>query len=64
MSTHGVVRVEATGDGKCRRSDEVHVEAHMFGVGGLIESTVEKELRSSWAKEFAFLTRWLEKPAP
>jgi hypothetical protein len=64
VSTRGTVRVEPAGEGKCRRTDEVQVEAHMFGVGGLIESTVEKELRASWAKEFAFLTRWLEKPAP
>jgi hypothetical protein len=60
VTTRGTVRVEPAGDGKCRRSDEVVVEAKIFGIGGLIESTVEKELRASWAKEFAFLTRWLE----
>jgi hypothetical protein len=63
VSTRGTMRVEATADGKCRRTDEVQVEAHVFGVGGLIESTVEKEVRASWVKEFAFLTRWLEKLA-
>jgi hypothetical protein len=63
VSTRGTVRVEPAGEGKCRRSDEVQVEAHVFGVGGLIESTVEKEIRASWVKEFAFLTRWLEKLA-
>ena len=44
---------------QCRRTDDVIVEAHMFGVGGLIESTVEKEVRSAWLREFAFLKRWL-----
>jgi hypothetical protein len=59
VTTRGTIRVEATGDGKCRRTDDVVVEAHMFGVGGIIESTVEKEVRSAWLKEFAFLERWL-----
>lgn len=59
VSTSGTIRVEAEGEGQCRRSDEVTVEAKLFGLGGLIESTVEKEIRSSWSKEFAFLRRWL-----
>jgi hypothetical protein len=59
VTTRGTIRVEAAGDGKCRRTDDVVVEAHMFGVGGIIESTVEKEVRSAWLKEFAFLERWL-----
>jgi hypothetical protein len=60
VTTRGTIRVTAEGDGKCRRSDEVVIEAKMFGVGGLIESTVEKEVRASWDKELAFLRRWLE----
>jgi hypothetical protein len=59
VSTSGTIRVEAAGDGQCRRTDDVRIEAHMFGVGGMIESTVEKEVRSAWTKEFAFLRRWL-----
>jgi hypothetical protein len=61
VSTRGTVRVVPVGADKCRRSDDVEVEAHVFGLGGLIESTVEKELRASWAKQHAFFTRWLEK---
>ena len=64
VTTRGTIRVEAAGEGQCRRSDEVTVEAKLFGVGGIIESTVEKEIRASWSKEFAFLRRWLEKRAP
>jgi hypothetical protein len=60
VSTRGTIRVTPAADGKCNRSDDVQVEAKMFGVGGLIESTVEKEMRSVWTKELAFITRWLE----
>ncbi len=62
VATSGIVRVEPAGDG-CRRIDEVQVEAKIFGVGGIIESTVEKEVRASWAKEQAFLLRWLPQHA-
>jgi hypothetical protein len=60
VSTRGVIRVAPGSDGKSNRSDEVQVEGKLFGVGGIIESTVEKEMRSVWTKEIAFLTRWLE----
>ena len=61
VATRGTLRVEAAGDNQCRRFDEVIIEGKIFGVGGIIESTAEKEVRASWAKELAFLTRWLEK---
>jgi hypothetical protein len=57
------MRIEAAGPGACRRSDEVIVEAKLFGVGGLIESSVEKEVRSGWSKELTFLARWLKRQA-
>jgi hypothetical protein len=59
VSTRGSVRVEPIGDGQSRRTDEVVIEGKVFGVGGLIESTVEKEVRASAQKELDFLTRWL-----
>jgi hypothetical protein len=61
VTTRGSVRLSDAGDGKTRRTNEVHVEAKVFAVGGIIESNVEKEMRSMWTKELAFLTRWLEK---
>lgn len=61
VTTRGVVRVESLGDRQCRRTDELVIEAHVFGLGGLIESSAEKEARAAWAKEFPFLTRWVEK---
>jgi uncharacterized protein DUF2505 len=60
VATRGKVRIEPMGDGQCRRNDEVIVEGKIFGLGGVIESTAEKEIRASWDKERAFLTRWLE----
>jgi hypothetical protein len=61
VSTRGTIRVTPAADGKCNRTDEVQVEGKMFGVGGIIEATVEKEMRSVWTKELAFIARWLDK---
>jgi hypothetical protein len=55
VSSSGWIQVVDAGPGKCTRTDEVTVQAHVFGLGGMIESSVETELRSSWAKELAFL---------
>jgi hypothetical protein len=63
VTTHGTIRVEPAAGGGCRRTDTVAVEAHVFGLGGLIESTVEKEIRASWTKEIAFLERRLAQRA-
>jgi hypothetical protein len=61
VATRGTVRIEPISDTQCRRHDEVIIEGKIFGLGGLIESTAEKEVRASSAKEVAFLTRWLKK---
>jgi hypothetical protein len=58
---HGTVRIEAAGEGQCRRTDDFSIEAKIFGLGSLIESTMEKELRSARVKEYAFLTGWVER---
>jgi len=59
VATRGKVRIEPMGDAQCRRHDEVIVEGKIFGLGGVIESTAEKEIRASWDKERAFFERWL-----
>ncbi len=61
LRTEGTIVVEATGEGRARRRDEVVIEAKVFGVGGLIESSAEKQLRASWEREAAFLNRWIAK---
>lgn len=58
VTMHGTIRVEASGEARCRRTDSFSVEAKIFGLGGLIESSIEKELQSARAKEYAFLARW------
>lgn len=57
VTTRGTIRVVALGENECRRTDELTIEAHVFGIGGLMESTAEKEARGAWDKEFAFLRR-------
>ncbi len=59
VTMHGAIRVEPMADGHCRRIDDFTIEARIFGLSGLIESTIEKELRSARAKEYAFVTRWI-----
>ena len=60
VTMRGTVRVEPSGDGHCRRTDRFTVEAKIFGLGALIESSIEKELQTARAKEHAFLARWVE----
>jgi hypothetical protein len=62
VTMRGTVLVEPTGEGHCRRTDSFTVEAKIFGLGGLIESSIEKELQSGREKEYAFLARWVEQP--
>lgn len=58
VTMHGTIRVQATADGHCRRTDVCAVEAKIFGLGGLIESSIERELQSARTKEYAFLAAW------
>jgi hypothetical protein len=55
----GTVRIEQSGETHCRRTDSFTVEAKLFGLGGLIESTIDKELQGARAREYAFLARWV-----
>ena len=59
LRTEGVVRVEAIGDSKVRRVAEIEVEAKIFGVGGLIESTAEKQLREGWDSSAVYMNKHL-----
>lgn len=59
VTTRGTIRVTATGEGRSRRTDELVIEAKLFGVGGMIEAVAEKESRAAWAKERALLATWL-----
>lgn len=61
ISTRGTIRVEAIGADRCRRNDEVVIEANVFGLGGLIEGAAEKETKAARDKEYAFLKQWIAK---
>lgn len=60
LRNEGTLRIEPVGDTKVRRVAELVVEAKIFGVGGLIESSAEKQLRDGWEKSARFMNEWLK----
>ena len=63
LRQEGTLRVEAVGDNKVRRVAELINEAKIFGVGGLIESAGEKQLRDGWETSAAFMNQYLKQQA-
>jgi Protein of unknown function (DUF2505) len=63
LFTSGIVRTEPLGEGRLRRVAEMNVEAKIFGVGGLIEGTTEKQMREGWDKSAAFMNKFIESAA-
>jgi len=61
VRVEGTIRVEKVGDDQCRRIDEATMEAKVFGVGKLLESSTEKEVRRTFEIEAAFMNRWVAK---
>ncbi len=61
IKNEGVMRVETLGDGKIRRTAEITLEAKVFGLGGMIESTFEKTLRDGWEKATQYFRENLKK---
>lgn len=59
ITSSGTIRVTADGADRCTRTDQVTVSASVFGLAGMIESAMEKELKSSWDTEIAFFKRWI-----
>jgi hypothetical protein len=55
----GSVRVEPIGDARVRRIVAIVLEAKVFAIGGLIESSVEKQIRESWEKSATVTNEWL-----
>mgnify|MGYP001812836436 FL=1 len=50
VSMHGTGRIEPAGPDQCRRTDNWSIEAKVFGLGSLLESTIDRELRSGREK--------------
>jgi hypothetical protein len=61
VTTRGTVRVEPIGERECRRTDELVIEANVFGIGGLIESSAEKEARAGWDLEKPMIQAWVRR---
>lgn len=59
IRSEGIVRIEPVGSDKVRRIAEIEIEAKIFGVGGLIESSGEKQLRQGWDESAAFMNKYL-----
>lgn len=60
LRNEGWVKCEPNGAGKCKRIAEMIAEAKVFGIGGMIESSVEKGNRQGWADSAAFLNEWIK----
>lgn len=56
----GSMRIEPIGDTKVRRIADLEIEAKIFGVGGLMESTFEKQLREGWDKSAVYMNTWVK----
>jgi len=59
LRNEGTMRIEPIGDSKVRRIASIEIEAKVFGVGGLIESSSEKQLRSGWDQSAVFMNKWI-----
>lgn len=63
MRNEGNVRIEKIDEKKVRRVVELTIEAKVFGVGGMLESTAEKSMRDGWEKSAVFMNDWVKKHA-
>ena len=61
IKNEGVVRCEPRGDGKCTRVVDITMEAKIFGIGGMIEKTFEKQTRDGWEASAKFLNEHAKK---
>ncbi len=59
LRQEGSVKAQPLGDGKVKRVVELTIEAKVFGIGGLLESTTEKQLRDGWDKSALFMNKWI-----
>lgn len=60
LRQEGTLRVEPAGAGRVRRIADLTVEAKIFGLGGLMESSAEKQLREGWDQSAVFMNQYVE----
>lgn len=55
----GILRLGPISDSKVRWIYEIELEARVFGIGGLMESSGEKQAREDLDRSAAFMNAWL-----
>jgi len=60
LTISGNMYTVPAGDGKCRRIYDSSVVAKIFGVGGMIESRILADVKSSYDQAAAFTNRWIK----
>ncbi len=61
VKQEGKLVIQPAGEGKVKRVVELFIEAKVFGLGGMLESTTEKNLKSGWEKSAKFMNEWIAK---
>jgi hypothetical protein len=61
IKQEGTVRIETVAPGKIRRVVELTLEVKIFGIGGMVEATTEKQLRDGWDASAAYLNAYIAK---
>jgi hypothetical protein len=64
ISCEMVVKVDADGPDRCRRTVDGTLEARIFAIGGLVESVFEKNLRDGWQNSATYMNQLLRKSVP
>ena len=59
LRQEGKVTCQPAGDGKVKRVAELVIEAKVFGIGWMLESTTEKSLREGWDNSAKFMNKWI-----
>ena len=63
----GTIRVEPNGTDRIRRIGDAVVESKVFGMGGMMETAMEKQMHEGWGAGAEFTNRWIaagKAPAP
>lgn len=59
VRNEGTMRLEQIGPNRVRRIGDAVVEAKIFGMGGMMESGMEKQMQEGWAAGAEFTNRWI-----
>ncbi len=59
LRQEGSMHIEAVGSDKVRRITDMVNEAKIFGLGGLLESSAEKQLREGWDLSSSYMNKYL-----